>query len=939
MIKFVGLHAHSLSIGDSIGYPEDHFKFVIENAGEDSMGLAITDHGSAISYGYMIQAHNNLKKKNIPFKPIFGFEAYFHPDLDQWAEEKKAIEAKKDDEDTDLVVENESESKDKNRWYNPVNRRHHLVIIAQNKEGFENINKLISWSYKNGFYRYPRIDAKILEKYNKGLIISTACLAGLPSFLILREKDKGDEAVFASLNKELKPVLDIFGPERAYLELQFNKIPEQKIVNDYLAKYSQQTGYNLISTADSHYARPEWWKARELYKMMAQQTKGWKVSKDDLPKSIEDLKCELYPKNGDQMFASYKNYNPELDEKIVRESIERTYDIAHNMCEMVVPDGSFKLPISRKDITPEQRLRDISWNAFREKGLENLYEQRLIMELDVICKKGYANYFLVLRDAINEIQKELITGCGRGSGAGSLVCYLLGITKIDPVKNNLLFERFLSENRNEAPDIDNDVEDRDSTIGILRRLYGDDNVVAISNFNTLQLKSLIKDLCKVEGIEFEEVNEVTSKMEDEARPRILEDIGHDQKLYVFDLDGALKHSPTFKKFTDKYPSILESIKILFRQIRVISMHAGGLVITEDPESKFQPKIKIRGNFQTSWSDGLTAKHLEQFGLIKYDFLGLATLRIIRNCIELILRKELSKEPTFDQVNSFYQKYLHPDVIGDGEKEVFREIYHKGKFASIFQFTEKGVQEFCQKARPCAVSDISAITALWRPGPLKGGADLAYLDAVENGNIKYDHPILEQILGATKGTLLYQEQFMLLAHHLAGFSLLESDELRKLLVKPVTSLGEEMKKKRIDAGERFISGCIKSGLSEKRAETLWNDEILGFISYGFNKSLHKQEKVTIYDCGGGILNLISIENVQPGMLIRTRNEKTQIDEFAAVKARHDHGIIDVYEIELDDGRKVKCTLDHKFRVEDGRMLPIWQIMKENLSIVALDVESK
>jgi len=861
-MKFVGLHAHSLSVGDSIGYPEDHFKFVVENAGDESMALAITDHGTAISYGYMIQAYQNLKKKGVPFKPLFGVEAYFHPDLDMWKREKEldAVTKKsiKVEEENDLVVENESDSKDKTKWYNPLNRRHHLVIVAQNKVGLKNLNNLISESYMYGFYRYPRMDMRMLEKYNEGLIISTACLGGFPSWLILRDKDKGEEVVMKSLMADLKPVLDIFG-DRAYLELQFNKIPEQKIVNEYLVKMAAVTGNKLIATADSHYARPEWWKEREIYKMLAMQTKGFDVDKDRLPKSIDELKCELFPKNGDQMFEAYKLYHPELDDKLVQDAIERTWDIAHNQCDIIMPDGKFRLPITKNELIPDELLSKMTLEALAVKCKKDnfdtnqnlIYSQRVVEELRVINSKGYANYFLVLKQALGEIQKEYITGCGRGSGAGSLVCYLLEITKVDPIKNNLLFERFLSENRTEAPDIDNDVEDRDGALRILRDTFGENSIVAISNFNTLQLKSLIKDLAKVEGIPFEEVNKVTSQMETEARNKILDEIGHDQKLYVFDFDGAMKHSPTFNAFIQKYPNLADNVKILFKQLRVISKHAGGVAIVDDAQGAM-PLIKIRGELQTPWTEGLTAKHLEQFGIIKYDFLGLATLRTIRNCIERVLEFE-GKPQTFEYINNFYNCNLHPDVLGQGDPNIFKAIYHKQKWISIFQFTERKAQEFCTAAQPLCVNDISAITAIFRPGPLKAGADKAWVEAVQGGKVTFDHPVLEEILGPTRGQLCYQEQFMLLAHKLAGFSLTESDELRKLLVKPVQSLGEQMKVKRVEAGEKFIKGCIDNGLSDTRANRLWNEEIMGFISYGFNKSHSDCYAYISYQCAWLLYN--------------------------------------------------------------------------------------
>lgn len=853
-MKFVSLHNHdSFSIGDGFNYPEEHYKFVVENAESDSMALATTNHGNINSLGYMLQAQNNLKKKGINFKMIVGNEMYIHPDLELWKKQKEEIQEEKKtkkDDDTESTIEIESDSKDKSKWYNPVNRRHHLVVLAQNQKGIENLFTLTSLSYKEGFYRYPRVDFKMLEKYNEGLIISTACLAGLPTYIALRDIEKGEEYVFQSLDNELKPLLDIFGKERAFLELQFNGIPQQKIINDILIKYSQRTGYKLISTADAHYARPEFWKEREVYKMMAQQTKGYDVSFADIPNSLDEMKYELYPKSGQQMFDSYKKYNPELDENIVRESLERTYHIAHDMIEPFKADGKFKLPVKvYENQTSEQKLKELCFIGLVSKNLDKnqTYVDRLNRELDIICKKGFADYFLVLNEAIKEVEKELFLGPGRGSAAGSLCSYVLGITKVDPIVNGLIFERFLSENRQEAPDSDQDIEDRDAALNILRRKFGEDNIVAITNYNTLQLKSLVKDVSKLHGIPFEEVNAVTSVMESEARPKILEEIGWDQKFYVFDYDGAIKHSPIFEKFIDRYPKVAESLKILFKNIKSVGKHAGGIAIVRDAE-KNMPLIKIRGELQTPWSEGLTAKHLEQFGIIKYDFLGLATLKMIRNCIAHILEQK-GEISSFENIKKFYDQNLSPDVVGDGDPEVIKDIYHNGKFLSIFQFTEKGVQNFAMAAKPKTISDISDITAIYRPGPLKSQSDKKYVEVVENPKSVdyYDHPIVEKVLKPRKGQIIYQEDFMFLAHELADFTLLEADELRKLLMKPVTSMSDDMKKKRIDAGERFIKGCIKNNLSEKDAHYLWEYRILPFISYGFVKSHAISYSYNSYAC--------------------------------------------------------------------------------------------
>lgn len=540
----------------------------------------------------------------------------------------------------------------------------------------------------------------------------------------------------------------------------------------------------------------------------------------------------------------------------------------------------------------------------------------------------------------------MLTGVGRGSGAGSLVCYLLDITLLDPLQYDLLFERFLNPSRAEMPDVDSDVGRKEEALDILKDHFGAENVLAISNYNRLQLKSLVKDIAKLYGVPFEEVNQVTKHMENEAKPALMAEVGNDQKLYQFTYDGALKHSPIFQKFIKKYPEVGVHIGNLYQEVKSIGKHAGGILVVPDAESCL-PVIKLRGIEQSPINEGLTVQHNHFFGLVKFDILGLATLRIIRRCIEIILKNQGIANPTIDGVWDFYSKNLHPSVINSSDSKVFEKVYQEGKFPSVFQFAEKAVQKFCRKAKPTSVSDISAITALWRPGPLKGGADKRYLGANDRKAqlaFEQEHPIIKKILGDTRGLLLYQEQFMLLAHELAGFSLEEANKLRKLLVKPATSLAEEMKRERIEVGEKFIKGCVDQGLSQERAEHLWNEEILGFISYGFNKSMHFSEQVPIYtqNIQTEKFEFVEDKTVQElfedfaeGVYLKSRDEKTKEDIFVPLQDVHDHGKVSVYEFTMDDGRKIKCTKDHKFRVEDGRMLPMWQIMEENLEIVSID----
>lgn len=924
-IPFINLHAHTtFSMADGLNYPKDHFDFVIENAEDASMSMAITDHGNANSFGYAFQAQNDLHKKGIQFKFIPGCEFYYHPNLENW---KKIYDAKKqgtvEELDDGLVIEIENESKGK--YYDPIKRRHHLVVFAYNRVGLKNLYRLISRSYRRGFYRYPRIDNRMLEDCKEGLVISTACLAGLGSWLSLRDEDLDENEMNKVFDEELKPLLEIFGPQHANLEIQFNSLPEQRIVNDALIKYASHSGFPLLATADSHYCRPEYWRERELYRMLGWQTKGMTVSSADLPENIDDLKCELYPKNGDQMFAAYKKMygadaNSKLDD-LVKNSITRGWDIGNDLCEFINQDTSMKLPKSKnKGKTDYEILSKSCYEALRARGFEDKkeYADRLRLELSVIKKKNFSKYFTTLDMAMKEIKKHMLSSPGRGSGAGSLVLYLLDITQVDPIKNGLLFERFLSEHREEPPDVDLDSQDRDACIKILRSLFGETEVVPITNYNTLQLKSLVKDISKLYEIPFEEVNAVTRVMEEEARQPILDEIGGDQKLYKFNYKNAMKHSSTLRGFIEKYPHVGDHIDILYKQIKSIGRHAGGVAITDCAEEAM-PVIRVRGEDQTPWTEGLTAKHLEPAGVIKYDFLGLATLRYIEKCIYLLLKKKLKREPKFDEINDFYKENLHPDVVGDGNIRVFEEVYQKGKFPGIFQFTERNAQKFCEASKPETVMDLAAITSIYRPGPLAGNVDKKWVEAVHNPeSVTYDHSILFEVLGDTNGYIVYQEQFMLLANKLAGFTLEESNKLRKLLVRPVQSMGDELKKQRIEVAEKFIKGCVEKGLSRERAEKLWHEEILGFISYGFNKSHALTYAYVSYQCAWLFHNYP--------------------DEWVAAYLENDpdrdKAIYDVESVGYKVGKSdiIKSTAD--WSVEDKVLIPSFSTLK-GIGDVAVD----
>ena len=495
-IPFVGLHAHSVagSPFDALGYPAEHMDFAYEN-GMDA--LALTDHGNANGLAGQVLHAKKMHKAGKEFKPIFGVEAYFIPSVANWKDDYERIKAeskKKSDYEVDnsgTTVENEASKK---KMKSVLNRRRHLILLAQDQEGLQNIFKMISTSYVgDNFYRYPRVDYSLLKKYNKGVIAASACLGGVYAGNYWENRDDGHEAVLAAMRKTTQKMQQIFG-DRWYGELQWNNVPEQHDLNQYIIQMHYEFGIELISTADSHYYNKDVWKDRELYKRLGWLGKGRPdYLSEELPTSVEEIGYELYPKNGDQMWESYKHYSKmcgvEYDDDLVRASIERTHHIAHNRIKSFLPDNTVRLPdfVVPEGSTPGQTLAALCVEGLRSLGLENNkeYAERLKYEVDIIDSRGFSKYFLTMK-AISDmaIEKQLV-GPGRGSAAGSLVSYVLNITQVDPIKYGLQFERFLTKGGSGYPDIDYDVSDPMVLKEHLIEQWGDDTVVPITNWNTL----------------------------------------------------------------------------------------------------------------------------------------------------------------------------------------------------------------------------------------------------------------------------------------------------------------------------------------------------------------------------------------------------------------------------------------------------------------------
>jgi DNA polymerase-3 subunit alpha len=856
-IPFVGLHAHSVvgSPFDGFGYPNEHMDFAWQNG---ASALALTDHGNMNGMSYQVLHAKKMKKEGKDFKPIFGVEAYFVSSIAKWKDAYDQARADKktartlEKSDGKLVTEDERASKQKN---NVIRQRRHLVLIAQNQTGLNNIFKIVSTTHQgDNFYRYPRVDYELLEKYNEGIIASSACLGGIYAGDYWDNLDDGPDSILSAMRKTTERMVGIFG-DRWYGELQWNNVPAQHALNKYVIQMHEEYNIELISTADSHYPNPTAWKDRELYKRLGFLNRPNKPEwmESELPIDVDDMGMELYPKNGDQMWESYKKYSAECgveyDDRMIHDSLVKTHSIASERIEDFMPDDTVRLPdfVVPEGVGADEALLKMSIAALRNLDLaaDKAYVERLKHELNVIIDRGFSKYFLTMKAISDKANENMLSGPGRGSAAGSLVAYVLGITQIDPIKYGLLFSRFLRSDAKDYPDIDYDVSDAFGLKEILAKDWGSTTVVPISNYNTLQLRSLIKDISKFYKVPFNEVNNVTSRMVNEAMPKAKQKHNIKAGVYVPTFEELMEFSDSLQTFLYKYPHIKTHIEALYGQVRSVSRHAGGVVIGENLDSHM-PLINRGGVIQTPWSEGQNVRHLEPLGYIKFDLLGLSTLGMIESCIGHILKRHCgNNNPTYQDIRSWYAQNLHPDNIDLNDQEVYKNIFHKGKFLGVFQFTNSGAQRFCKSAKPTSIIDISAITSIYRPGPLSANVDKQYVKAKNNSSsINYINDIVKEVTEETAGFLIFQEQIALLAHQLGeNVSLDEGNKLRKLLTKKGTGKGAQEKE---IIKTKFINGCMKKTIDKSTAEELWRN-FEYFSGYGFNKSHAVAYSVLSYQC--------------------------------------------------------------------------------------------
>ena len=751
-MAFTHLHVHteySLLDGSS------KIKELVNRAKERNMdSLAITDHG--VMYG-VIDFYRAAKEAGI--KPVIGCEVYVAPG-----------------------------SRFDRENVNGEDRDYHLVLLAENDTGYHNLMKIVSKGFVDGFYYKPRVDMEVLETYHEGIIALSACLAGeVPRYLA--------RGLYEEAKKAAVKYRDIFGENNYFLELQDHGIPAQRTVNQGLVRMSQELNIPLVATNDSHYTFKEDAVPHDL--LLCIQT-GKKVTDEN---RMRYEGGQYYLKSEEEMAAVFP---------YAREALENTHRIAER-CNVEIEFGVTKLP---KYDVPEgydawSYLNKLCEDGFAERYPEDdgSLKERLHYELDVIHSMGYVDYFLIVWDFIHFAKSHgIMVGPGRGSAAGSIVAYCLAITDIDPVKYQLIFERFLNPERVSMPDIDVDFcfERRQEVIDYVVEKYGKDRVVQIVTFGTLAAKGVVRDVGRVLDLPYAKCDTI-AKM-------IPGDLG-------MTLEKALKASPDLRNAYNEDEEVKYLIDMSMRLEglpRHSSMHAAGVVISRESVDEYVPLSKAAdGTITTQF----TMTTLEELGLLKMDFLGLRTLTVIQNAV--------------DQVKKNRGVAIDLKAIDYNDKAVLESI-GTGKNDGVFQLESGGMKSFMKELKPENLEDIIAGISLYRPGPmdfipkyLKGKND--------KSSITYDCPQLEAILKPTYGCIVYQEQVMQIVRDLAGYTWGRSDLVRRAMSK---KKGEVMERERQNFvygnPEEGVTGCIHNGIDEKTANTIY-DEMIDFAKYAFNKS--------------------------------------------------------------------------------------------------------
>lgn len=766
-MSFAHLHVHSdFSLLDGIG-KEDERAVLVAELGQPA--LALTDHGSLAGVLYHAEACHK-----VGVKPIVGIEAYFREDI---AADREA----------------------KNQYgYN------HLVLLAKNQEGFKNLMRLSSLSYTEKYmYQKPCINWDVLETYSEGIIASSSCLSGLiPKKFLQGDIEAAEEA--------MKRFQSIFGDD-FYLETQPHAIPEQQLINIEIYNMAHKWGIPVVVTADSHYPHKGWHETQLVSIKM--RAKDWEYG------TVETA----WLMSEDEITETFKANNPDIPASYIKEMISNSLEIAER-CEDFNYDKSPKIPKATSSLSEaESILREWSAEGLRRIGkqTEQTYLDRLEEELATIRKLGTFDYFVIVGDMVRWAKAQGIrVGPGRGSAAGSLLNYLIGITAIDPIGYNLLFERFLNEYRTELPDIDIDFQDdrRDEVKEYLKQKWGEDHVIDVAAFQSFGLKGVIKDVCRVLEIPYVVANNATK------------DIPDAPKTFGDDIESIGKKIPAVAELFRKYPDVKIHAERLFGNIKGLSKHAAAVILTDRPAQELIPTMMSKdGGVVTQWSERANAQLISPYGFLKIDCLSTDALRVQQLTCDLIKERhnitiDFEDPKQFPVVES-------PYAVDDAVIKSFTE----GSNLGIFQFASKGISGLLKVIKPENLEHIIAANALYRPGTLENNVAFEYAKRKnEKVNWKLPTKSVDSFIGYTYGFMIYQEQVMQIYRELAhNATSAESAVFQKVVSKGIAR--DLQGKQRLEKYyEKFIDGCEEKGVTETAAETLWS-QILQMSTYSFNKS--------------------------------------------------------------------------------------------------------
>jgi DNA polymerase-3 subunit alpha len=755
MTEFVHLHLHSeYSLLDGACHVDE----VVDQAAMLGMkALALTDHGNMFG---AVAFHDACRAKGI--KPILGCEIYVAPGSRHEKSGSGIQEA-----------------------------YHHLTLLATDDAGYHNLVKLVSLGYTEGFYHRPRIDKDALAQHSQGLVALSGCLAGEIAGHL---KTGMDEAALQVAHQ----FSEILGQDRFYLELMDHGIEEQRRVNQALLRLHGKSGLPLVATNDAHYLKRDDHQAHDVLLCIGS---GKKVHE---PERLRFDTPEFYLKSPEEMARVFPDHPHALAHTVkIGEMCDFTLQGVSSLPDFAVPPGftleSYFEKVVRDGFAERRRALEPLAAAGRLRYPVAEYEARLDKEIGVIRRVGFAGYFLIVWDFIRYARETHVpVGPGRGSAAGSLVAYSLRITDIDPMEYDLIFERFLNEERISPPDIDIDFCEnrRGEVIDYVTRKYGRENVAQIITFGTMKAKAVVRDVGRAMDMPYADVDKV-AKM-----------IPFDLKMT---LDKALEESPPLKEAYQKDEKVKELIDISRRlegTTRHASTHAAGVVIAPRPLIEFVPLFKGNTAEITTQFD---MKGVERIGLLKMDFLGLRTLTLIDNCVKMIEAQAGLR--------------LDPDRLPLDDAKTY-ELFTRGQTSGLFQFESDGMRDILKRFKPDRLDHLTALNALYRPGPMQMIDDFIKRRHGQT-KVTYEHATLEPILAETYGVMVYQEQVMRIASALAGFTMGEADILRKAMGKKKADVMATQR-------EAFMKGCLARNVPEKKAQRIW-DHMEQFAGYGFNKS--------------------------------------------------------------------------------------------------------